>query len=248
MKILPATLLTAAVSTAGSAVAEQPENYFALGIGVAAEQSIYSGVDNQSSAIPLFAAEYNGFFLNGMELGYQLVDDGDFGLAISIAGDELDGERTDGPLLKDMGDVDSGVNLKLSADMATDVGLFEFSVAQDVSSEHKGTAVTADWALPLEITPRLTVFPGVGVSWLSEDITNHYYGVTTAQARAGRAAYKADSSFIYRAGVDAEYLVNEQWIIRAGLEYQQFGDEISDSSIVEDDSSVGGFIGAMYRF
>ncbi len=63
-----------------------------------------------------------------------------------------------------------------------------------------------------------------------------------------RAAYTADADTVYEIGISAMYQIDQQQMIRVGASYTSYGDEIADSSIVEDDKSTSVSLLYMYRF
>lgn len=242
----PLTLATCLVSAA-PAFAESQALEVSLGLGVSATQSIYAGVDTQTDALPLFELQYGNFYLEGLEAGYQIINNDRYSLEIAIAGDELEGERTESASLRDMGDVDSGINLKLGGEYYTDFGLLGASLAQDISNEHDGTEISLNWAAPLELGNAM-IMPGIFATWMSDDLVNHYYGVNTRQSRTGRPVYNADGGWRYGLEVFGEYPLADQWTLMGGITATWYDDEVSDSPIVEDDNTLSGFMGVKYRF
>ncbi len=240
--------LVAGIFTGTVVAAEQaPELNISLGLGMGYSESIYKGIDDDTAALPLFDIEYGNFYVSGLEAGYTFYETDTLSLYAAIAADDLDGERTDSRELRDLGDVDGGTNLVLGAEMFTGAGLLSVAVAQDVADEHKGTQVDFGWGVPVEFGD-LTIVPAVSVSWVSDKLVNHYYGVSASQARAGRAAYDGDSAWIYGVGVSAEYAFNQSWTVIGAVDYQRYSDEITDSSIVSEDSAVAAMMGVRYQF
>lgn len=246
------TLSASALATSLSvvtfpALADSSELEIGLGLGVGFGQSIYKGIDSQTDALPLIELSYGNFFFEGMEAGYLIAEEEDYSLAISVAGDELDGERTESNALKDMGDVDSGINLKLSGEIFTDFGLLGASIAQDVSNEHEGTELSLNWSVPLEFDQTL-LMTSVYATWMSDDLVNHYYGVSAKQSNAGRPQYTADAGWRYGVEVMAEYPLSQQWTLMGGVGAEWYGDEVTNSPIVDEDGAISGFMGVTYRF
>ena len=241
------SLLAGIWATTAVAAEGEPELNISLGLGAGYSESIYKGIDDDTAALPLFDIEYGNFYVSGLEAGYTFYETETLSLYAAIAADDLDGERTDSRQLRDLGDVDSGTNLVLGAEMMTEVGLLSASVAQDVADEHKGTQVDLGWGIPVEFGD-LTVFPAVSASWVSDKLVNHYYGVSASQARAGRAAYDGDSAWIYGVGVSAEYALNQQWTVIGAVNYERYSDGITDSSIVSKDSAASAMMGVRYQF
>ena len=246
------TLSAGALATSLSVVilpahANSDELEIGIGLGAGFGQSIYQGIDSQTDVLPMLELSYGNFFFEGLEAGYLLAEEDNYSLAISVAGDSLDGERTDSNALKDMGDVDSGINLKLSGEFFTEYGLLGASIAQDVSNEHEGTEFSLNWAVPLEFDQTL-LMPSVYATWMSDDLVNHYYGVAANHAKAGRPQYNADAGWRYGVEIMVEYPLSQQWTLMGGVGAEWYGDEITNSPIVDEDSAISGFMGVTYHF
>ncbi len=244
------TLVASLASVSMPVIAEEnhSELEINLGLGIGTSQSIYKGINDQTDVMPLLSLRYDRFYLDGFEAGYLIAEEDDYSLSIAISGDSLDGERTDGDSqLAGMGDVDSGINLKLEGETFTQFGLLSASIAQDISNEHDGTEVSFGWGIPVELSG-VEVIPSVYASWMSGDLTNHYFGVSTNKATANRSAYTAGDAWRYGVEVMAHYPLTPEWNLMGGVGIEWYSDEITDSSIVDEDSSIGGFIGVSYRF
>jgi len=243
---LGTALLAATVTTTTNAESSH-DLQFGLGAGAAFSESIYTGVDDDSKAIPLIDLQYGNFFLKGLEAGYTLQNNERYTLAVSVAGDTLNGERDDSSTLADMGDVDSGVNLKISGKINTGFGQIGLAIAQDISDEHDGTELTVSWGHPLRFDS-LAVMPTVYATWMSDELVNHYYGVSTPQALPDRAEYNGDDAWRYGVKLAATYPLTKSWSVNGGVKAEWYGDEVTNSSIVEEDSALSGFVGVKYQF
>ncbi|MGY0217604.1 MipA/OmpV family protein [Endozoicomonadaceae bacterium StTr2] len=237
----------AAASSSASAFELSDDLNLSLGLGAASSSSIYKGQDSETTAIPVIELEYKGFYISGLEAGYNFIDNDNFNFYAAIAGDTLDGKRKDSKFLKDMKDVDSGVNLKLGGELYTEFGILGASVAQDVSSEHKGTEVELDWSVPFDVGT-VSLMPTVYATWMSDKLTNHYFGVEQKYARADRKAYDADASWRYGVNLMAQYPLSEQWTLAASVGSEWYSKEIKDSPIVDDNRATMGYVAVSYTF
>lgn len=243
---LGTAILAASVTASANAESSQ-DLQFGLGVGAAFSESIYTGVDDDSEAIPVIDLQYGSFFVKGLEAGYTLQKNERYRLAVSVSGDTLNGERDDSAALADMGDVDSAVNLKLSGKVNTDFGQLGLGIAQDISDEHDGTELTFSWGQSLRFDS-LALMPTVYASWMSDELINHYYGVSFAQSLTDRAQYEGDDGWRYGVKLAATYPLTKSWSINGGVKAEWYGDEVTNSSIVEEDSALSGFIGVKYQF
>ncbi|MCW8884693.1 MAG: MipA/OmpV family protein [Motiliproteus sp.] len=122
----------------------------------------------------------------------------------------------------------------------------------DVSDAHEGERVNVNYAFPLSSnTAKSGIVPAVGLDWQSNSYNDYYYGVSAAEsARTGGsvAAYDSDSSVNPYFKVDAYYEIAPQWQAVANFRYTWLDDEISDSSMVEDDHEARVSLGVKYQF
>jgi len=234
-------------STQLSMAAESPDWEIELGVGVGYGDSIYNDVDEKVEVLPMLSVSYGRFYFEGLEAGVELFETEDFSSYLAIASDELDDERTDSPTLKDMGDVDTGINLKLGGQYDSPLGSLEAYVAGDVSGEHDGLEIGLEWSTPLKFGD-LYLIPSLNARWMSEELVNHYFGVTTDQAQANRPVYSADAGWRYGTGLMAQYELTQHWLVRTGVEAEWYSDEISQSPIVERDNTLLFILGMGYRF
>lgn len=242
--LLPLALAIGFVSTAQA----NDESSLMLGLGIGSGESIYKGVKDETSVIPVFAYENGSFFVHGPELGYNFIESEELRVA-AILRYRMEGfEAKDSTFLTGMAERKGALELGISASYETEYGDLSATFATDVSSEHKGHELKLGWENRIRLSSNWSVTPEASISYRSDDLNNYYFGVKESEATATRAAYKADSGVIYAVGVNADYMLDQQQMIRFGVSYQNFGSEISDSSIVEDDSSVSLSAMYIYRF
>ena len=257
MKKLALILSTAFVVSSAQAQPNSEEHYsedqweFELGVGAASYNSLYKGVKKQNAALPLIGVRYNEFFFDGGAVGYEFYQDEEQSAYVSIGMDDpFDGERSDSKnkAISRLGDVDSGVNLSVGGEVITSVGLVSAKISADVSGEHDGASVSVGWAVPIELE-KLTVMPNVEFTWASEDLVNHYYGVSTKQAaKSGLAKHSTGSATIASVGVNAEYMMTDQWSLLGGMSYTKYSGNINKSTLTQRDDSTDAFLGVIYRF
>ncbi|HYQ71935.1 MAG TPA: MipA/OmpV family protein, partial [Gammaproteobacteria bacterium] len=125
---------------------------------------------------------------------------------------------------------------------------FKLSAVTDVTDNSDGQQVVGEVFYKYR-TGDLMLQPSAGFVWQSEDYNDYYYGVKNKEAVPGRPAYSADDDFNYRLGAVAIYQQKTSpWMLAGGLRYTFFGDEITDSPIVDEDEELMAFIGVAYTF
>jgi len=223
-----------------------------LTIGIAAlyKDKPYQDYDSseKTSGIPIVLYEGEHFFARGTTIGWDFMDSDTWELAIigEFLGDGYDSGDSD--FLSGMSDRDPsfGVgghvswkpeNLGLKLVAVTDVA--DNSDGSQARGEIFYTHKTGNWMLR----------PYAAVVWQDEDYNDYYYGVLSSEATLSRSAYSADSDINYRFGMTVVH-DNKQsnWMYIAGVRYDLLGDEIDDSSIVEEDNELTGVLGVAYKF
>jgi len=243
--IVPLLLMMSGVS---HVQAETEESELMLGLGVSVEDSIYKGVGKETDVLPLFAYEKGNFFIQGPSLGYHLFETENVQIS-ALAEYRMDGyDAKDSADLTGMADRKGAFELGVSAAYENHWGEWSATLLADVSNEHDGYELALGWEQRMELSQRWALTPEASLSYRSDDLNNYYYGVTAAEATAQRAAYVSDAGMVYEVGLNADYMIDQQQQIRVGASYQSFGDEISNSSIVEDDSSYAVQAIYLYRF
>ena len=248
MKQVVGGVLMATALVVTSAQASDDEWDVALGIGVGASQSPYKGVGTETDVLPLLMIEKGNFSLSGPKASYDLYssDVGYFSVLAAYRGEGFD--ASDSSDLTGMADRDGAFEMGLGAGMYTSVGEFSIEFLSDVSSEHDGYEVELGWENSFPLSDRCMLSPNASISYRSDDLNNHYYGVRASEATATRAAYTADAGMVGSLGVDAIWMIDEQQSLMMGVGIEFYGDEIKDSSIVDRDNSVGGHVAYVYRF
>lgn len=204
----------------------------------------------RSNPVPIVLYEGEHFFARGATIGWDFLNSSVVELAVigEFIGDGY--ESSDSNFLKGMSDRDPtfGVgghmiwkpeNLGLKATAVTDIA--DNSDGTQVRGEIFYTHRTGDWMLK----------PSASIIWQDDDYNDYYYGVRAKEARLaiGRTPYSADSDVNYRLGAVAVYQQKASpWMFVGGVLYNFLGDEIEDSSIVDEDNELVGLIGVAYTF
>ena len=121
-------------------------------------------------------------------------------------------------------------------------------IYMDVLGNADGFGVDAFYKLPIFIN-EFTLTPGVGLTYLSGDRTDYYYGISRAEAvRSGLKYYHADFSISPYVSLEASCLTENGWSIFANMQYTWLSDEITDSPMIGEDQGLMLSFGAMMSF
>jgi len=140
--------------------------------------------------------------------------------------------------------LDSGIEVYYSHEY----GETRFRALKDISNTHNGYVIAFDYAYPLFLK-RWTIWPSYGVSWLSEDTTQYYFGVGANEAVTNRPIYKPHSAFTNKFNLYVAYQVNRSLSFICYGDYTLFSHNINQSPLVApNESSYRLGLGVMWSF
>lgn len=85
----------------------------------------------------------------------------------------------------------------------------------------------------------LTLTPGIGVEWNSDNQNEYYYGVSRHESRrSGMRSYDPDSSWNPYLELSANYRFLGDWSVYGVARYTRLSDEITDSPMVDKSGAV----------
>ncbi len=244
IKFFIVTFLTIAFTSSASA---KEGGVFSLGVGVVGSTQIYRDMD--AKVIPIPFVHYSGdkFYFRGLQMGYKIYDAKSFEVTLFAEG-RMDGyDADDSAYFRGMDDrkksIDGGLrlskaiqNFKTTIDFKHDLlGVYDgFESSLKLSYIHGGRFGM--------------ITPSIGVSYMSENLTDYYYGVQKSEATTQRSAYTSEGSFSPFLGVMMVYRFTPNLSAMANLKASYFADEITNSPLVERDIKYGGVVGISYRF
>jgi outer membrane scaffolding protein for murein synthesis (MipA/OmpV family) len=190
----------------------------------------------------VFLSSFNG-------LGIYALNREDLQLGVSVNYDSGRSEDDDRRHLGGLGDVDGAVQGKVFASYSWNGIDLSAEVAQSFGGSD-GTVVEAGIAYPIALGERLTLTPGVSLSWADDDYMEAYFGVSASQsANSGLSRYSANAGFKdVDLSLDARYLLTEHWALglRVGAGYL-LGDA-ADSPITQESIQPYSMLSVVYRF
>ncbi len=231
---------------------------FSLGLGAAISESPYAGVGTQVNPIPLINYEGERFYVKGITAGYHLINTGSFSLdailALQMDGIDRDDfgrrELARNGINRDvLEDRDNGIDAGLVAKLRGTAGQLEAVARNDISGASDGYSVNLEYAYPFS-WGNTRFKPNIGVSHMSGNLVDYYYGTLKEEEQRGIARYRPGSATVSYVGLGFSQPLGKQWEVSGNLRYSALPDELSDSPLVEHDtdSSTSMFIGISRKF
>ena len=229
-----------------------------LGFGAMVADSPYVGEGTRVVPIPLVSFHGEKFSMQGLTAGWKLFGNDSFELSAiaklrldafkvsDLGRAELAANGVDYRLLEDR---DNGIDLGLGAKWSGAAGEIEAEILADVVDASGGQEISVKYGYPFEVGKgRLT--PGVGVTWLSKDMANYYFGTLDKEIARGVVDYKPGSVTIPQIGVSYFRPVGEKWSVVGFLEYRFLPSGITDSPLLDPaaDGMASMFIGLSRGF
>jgi outer membrane protein len=243
-----AVLILAASLPAAAQQGQPADSGWALGAAVISAPRPYVGADPEVLPIPLVQYESQRLYVRGITAGYRLIATRELSFDVHVQ-PRFDGfENDDSPFLEGMEEPDETLDVGLGLD--AELGRLELglSLDADVLGRSDGYEARATLGRTYVYRRGQVIFrPEIGASWQNEDLIDYYYGVSAAEARPGRPAYQGDSGTSVDVGAFVRVRVTPRWSVVGLARWTSLSDEISDSPIVEDDSTLFGLIGLLYQ-
>lgn len=225
-----------------------------IGAGVAFMPD-YSGADTyQSFAIPALAVYKeitpgNLAYIKGLTAGVDHAVNDQLSIG-AMADYRYKRDSSDSSRLAGMDDIDAAIEFgpKVRYQLTPRVGL-EGTALFDVSDASNGYTVRtgADYSVPLSPVTLLTI--AGGLNYGSSNFNNTYYGVTQADARPGRGAYRPGSGLTnFDSSVTVKQAVTRHWSVQGKLGADLLLADVADSTIVDQAFQPSLTIGAAYTF
>lgn len=243
MKLMKHSMLIGSLAISVSSSVMAQEQYYDFGfIGGSATygQSVFSDEDGAG-----ISAEPNLFY-NGK---YGFVDGSLVNVAV-MPYFGISGNWRFATVSDDFDDIPSGIeyrdgNGELGVTLGT-VGA-RLTYLQDVTSEHKGYEIQLHLGRTLDLPlNNVTLTPYLEIDYRDKKFSDHLYSISATEAVAsGLDEFKADSSWVYQAGLIGIYSFTPDWLGLAKLELEHHD---SDSPLVQRDLGWSASIGVTYKF
>ena len=102
----------------------------------------------------------------------------------------------------------------------------------DISEIHSGSVVDFVYGYPLYFD-KTVVWPSIGVSYVTEEANNYYYGIRQSEVRPDRPFYEVDGGFVTKFNLYFEHELSETNSIIGFSQLNLLNSSIQGSPIVE---------------
>jgi outer membrane scaffolding protein for murein synthesis (MipA/OmpV family) len=226
-------------------------NEYALGPYVYHSESYYDGVDDFTGIFPL-PSTFDHAILN--EFAFY-VRDGDFGLRKTYEnGWQFGGVAKIQTLGYGTGESSTldGMSrrdwtIQVGANVGRQFGPVRLDLMgqTDVLGEHDGQEYTFKLALPF-VGRNWQLIPQFDALYQSDELINHYFGVTEQEARPGRPEYLPGGGTTLSASLHFSWRFHPKWYLTGSAQMDFLPDVIQDSPLVSRDRVGRLIVGVAY--
>lgn len=242
-------LLFISINSFSQPVPDSPPDEHELQIGLAGvvSDTVYIGGKNQSRIFPAIDYQYKRFYFQAGDLGFNIIDNNNWevnsGIGFNLAGDI---DRGESKLLKDLPELSFPISAFVSAQYKTKIGLFTVKHDFEINNKHDGNSSSISYSAPI-FKNNWLIMPRLSYEHHSAEVVNYFYGVNAADATSEIAAYQTGSVNNIQLSVLALRQINEKWSFVSNIQQEFYGDEISNSPIVDDDKRLSVFAGFLFK-
>ncbi len=231
-----------------SAAAQSMDNEapgWLVGIGYVHAADPYIG-DAEDASTPVPLVGYIGEHLTwlGPYLSYEWIQTDQLSLrtSLELGFDGFDSDSDD-VLLAGLEKRKSA----LEAGIEVDYGPLSLGAKTDISNRHGGSSLSASIGNAWQLNKRLSLEASLSAQWLSRDIVDYYYGVSSAEALTSRPVYTPGQALNTGIDIQLSYQLGERSMVFIGADAMRLDKEITNSPIVEDDYESSAFVGFVYQ-
>ena len=229
---------------------EKKETPDMVGAAVVTYKSPYRGESVKVIGIPVIFWEQDKFFIRDFYAGYIVAQTDELEFNVNVAPRLMGYDASETGSLNGMQDrdwsLDGGAELIWTMPQLYDTAV-SLSFAGDLTSEHEGYEISMKASKRFDFEP-FFIKPAISVEYQSKDLTDYYYGVRPAEATGTRPAYSADDAVNFSTSIDFYMALSEEWLLISRIKATFLDDPITDSPIVDEDTTLLGLVGLTRMF
>ena len=160
-------------------------------------------------------------------------------------------EEDDSSFLDGMDDRDWSLDGGIGIDWLTGIGLFELTFVNDLLGRHDGQELDFSYTILFKWAG-FDFIPSAGVKWKSDNLVDYYYGVRDNEVRFDpgvlRAPYEGNDAVDPYLRLAVRRKLGGRWSVLGAVQYEWLDDNITDSSIVDENYETSLLLGILYTW
>lgn len=239
----------APIITSTQELSNTGDNAFGIGLTSSVAQRPFVGVDDQNASLLYLSYRYKRFYIEGLDIGFNLYKNKSYSLNVLGTPRFYEVE----PAFASNGEL-NGIDITkpsyfggVSSQIRTDFAIYTFQVLHDLT-ESDGNELVAQVSKPYKLNNKLSLTPSIGLVYQDNKLVDYYYGVQANEVAIGRPFYSGQNSLNYNLTLNSIWNVSDNIDLLGQIKYEILGDGITNSSIVDENSTYNFTVGAVYRF
>jgi len=222
-----------------------------IGPGISSRQSVYDNQGITTVVVPIIVITYGDFYTEGDKAAYIFYDTSLGETTVwteAIAMYRQQGFLDAKAPLDDLEDRKDSIEMGLALSLASEnFGIVNLSLVYDTINTHKGHEFAIKYEAPIVIGDWI-VRPVLNVQYMSQNLANYYFGVSSSEVIVGRDAYSIQTATNYSLGYDLKYLLTDRWRITQSLDLTKLDTTITESPLVTKGTNIQFSIALIYDF
>jgi MipA family protein len=229
-----------------------PESTAKVGLGLVLNDEGYKGLGIKTTFVPALQIQTTRFSVRGTSAEYLLTNPENQDFSVNLRADLLlqGYKASDAAIFTGMARRKPSLLLGVGTKFATPIGQVWLEAGTDVSGNSKGlrTEVGLGWRIDSDTAiGKWSLRPYVSAQNNSSKLINYYYGVTAAEAAAGRPAYNAGAATNFNIGLSASTDLSPNISLVLGARYRGYGASIRQSPLIDGPGGLSGTASVLYR-
>jgi outer membrane protein len=210
---------------------------FLYGLGINVNKEIYKGYNTRTMPLPLVGYKGENLSVFGPFISYKLKDVNDFQVSAKLSPRFQGFDESDSTIFTGMQRRKSSLDAGMSVDYQNNDWKIGLTSMFDILNRSNGFEIKSSFGHIFRYGP---VFfePSISFSYLDKNHVDYYYGVSNNEVNQNRIAYIGDSALNKNLGLSIATPILFGGFTRLSIEYTWFDKNITDSPLVEDDTSV----------
>ena len=214
-------------------VAESEDGRLVVGVMSESEFKLYRDIDRETDILPYFIYRKGRFYVDELDLGYDLIDYGDLRIATHLHTNTEGYEPSESDYFIGMEERDIAWEGGIAVFAEFDEWEICIQMLTDVSDTHGGGFVSVNAAHEVDLNSAWTFEPSLTLISHDSRFNRYYYGVSINDSAPGRPFYAPGNSQDAMVAFEFEYHSRSNWTLSLELERIYYDGTVSDSPLVQ---------------
>ncbi|MFT5838230.1 MAG: outer membrane protein [Flavobacteriales bacterium] len=211
---------------------------FLYGFGLSASQETYKGYDYRVIPLPIVGYRGDNFSVLGPFVSYDALKLLDINLTLQVAPRFQGFDDSDSAIFENMSERKFSMDAGLGLNYEKEDWKIGISSMFDVLGRSKGYEAKANFSRVFNKGP-LFFEPSLSLSYLDSNHVDYYYGVKANETNALTSQYEGQSALNTTVGFSVATPMFLGGFTQLSFDYTWFDSSITDSPLVENDTSLG---------